>query len=113
MENISVRYPYRNGLLFACLIAAVLAMTAGNASAEGTIAVPAEMKKAAETAAPKYSLNINTATKEQLDALPGVGPETAQAIIDHRPYEKTEDLLKVKGIDPKLFSQIKGLITVR
>ena len=113
MEKISVRYRYRTGLLFAFFVAAVLAMTAGNAFTEGTIAVPEEMKKAAQTAAPKYSLNINTASKEQLDALPGIDPKTAQAIIDGRPYEKTEDLLKVKGIDPKIYSQIKDLVKVR
>jgi len=113
MGKILVRYPYRKGLLFAVVVAAVLAMTVWDAFAEGTIAVPAELKKAAQTAAPQYSLNINTATKEQLDALPGIGPSTAQAIIDGRPYAKTEDLLKVKGIDPNIFTQIKDLITVR
>ena len=113
MGKISVRYPYRKGLLFTVIVAAVLAMTAGNAFAEGTIAVPTEMKKAAQTTIPEWPLNINTATKEQLGALPGIGPKTAQAIIDNRPYGKTEDLLKVKGIDPKIFSQIKDLIKVR
>jgi competence protein ComEA len=62
--------------------------------------------------APGQKVNINTATKDQLDALPEIGPVKAQAIIDGRPYKKTEDIMKVKGIKEGTFSKIKDFITV-
>jgi competence protein ComEA len=62
--------------------------------------------------APGQKVNINTATKEQLDALPEIGPVKAQAIIDGRPYKKTDDIMKVKGIKQGTFNKIKDAITV-
>ena len=58
-------------------------------------------------------VNINTATKEELSALPGIGPVKAQAIIDGRPYNAPEDIMKVKGIKQKTFDKLKEYITVK
>jgi len=62
-------------------------------------------------------LNLNTATKEDLMLLPGVGEATAERIILHRqdngPFQRTEDLRKVKGIGEKKFQKIKPYITVK
>ena len=74
---------------------------------------PAEAKKAGKATMPAGPININTASKEQLDALPGIGKTKAQAIIDGRPYQKTEDIMKVKGIKQKTYDKIKDLITVQ
>lgn len=61
---------------------------------------------------PGQKVNLNTATKEQIEALPEVGPAKAQAIIAGRPYKSTEDLMKVKGIKQGTFNKLKDLITV-
>lgn len=61
-------------------------------------------------------VNINTATQNELDSLPGIGPATAQKIIDYREtngdFNKIEDLQNVKGIGESKFSEIKDKITV-
>ena len=69
---------------------------------------PAE--KPTEKLAPSQKVNINTASKEQLEGLPGIGPQEAQAIIDGRSYQKTEDIMKVRGIKQGEFDKIKDLI---
>jgi competence protein ComEA len=63
--------------------------------------------------APGQKVNINTATKEQIEALPEIGPVKAQSIIEGRPYKKPEDIMKVKGIKEGTFNKIKDFITVQ
>ena len=61
-------------------------------------------------------VNINTASAQELDSLPGIGPTIAQRIIDYRnengPFQKIEDILNVSGIGPSTYDEIKDLITV-
>jgi competence protein ComEA len=61
-------------------------------------------------------VNINRASVTELDALPGVGPSTAQAIVEYRvahgPFASPEDLLNVKGIGPAKFEAMRKLVGV-
>lgn len=57
-------------------------------------------------------ININTASEGELDSLPGIGPITAQKIINARPFDSVEDLLNKKIVGSKVFEQIKEKITV-
>lgn len=63
-----------------------------------------------------HLININTAIKEDLEKLPGVGPKTAQLIINYREkngaYKRKEDLLQIKGIGPAKYDAVKNLVTV-
>ena len=61
-------------------------------------------------------VNINTASLEELDTLPGIGPTTAQKIVEYReqngPFVSIEDIINVSGIGPGTYERLKDLITV-
>lgn len=64
----------------------------------------------------KGKININTASKSDLESLPGIGPVYAQRIIDYRlgnPFDSIEETMEIKGIGEKTFEKIKDLIVVR
>ena len=62
-------------------------------------------------------VDLNNATSNELDALPGVGPATAKAIIDYRTskgkFSRVEDLLNVAGIGPAKLAALRDLVTVK
>ena len=56
--------------------------------------------------APGIKINPNTAARDQLMLLPGVGEVTANRIIEARPFKKPKDLLQVEGIGPKTLQRL-------
>jgi len=86
--------------------------TAGAAKAKSAPAEKAEAPKLA----PGTKININTASAEELDKLPEIGPVKAQAIVEYRkangPFKSPEDIEKVKGIKAGTFAKIKDYVVV-
>ena len=93
------------------LIAGAVALTAVLFAGSMVSAQQAE-KSAAGTA----TINLNSATVEQLEALPGIGPKTAQLIVEYRQksggFKKVEELMNVKGIGEKSFLKLKPMLVV-
>ncbi|MBL9104623.1 MAG: helix-hairpin-helix domain-containing protein [Myxococcales bacterium] len=61
-------------------------------------------------------ININTATQEQLELLPGVGPAMAKKIVDYRaakPFSEPLQIVRIKGIGRKTFDRMKTMLTVK
>ena len=58
------------------------------------------------------TVSINSATQDELETLPGVGPVSANKIIDGRPYSSIDELLSKKAISASVFEKIKELITL-
>jgi len=65
---------------------------------------------------PPLLVDLNRATVAELDQLPGVGPSTARAIVDHRtrngPFASVDDLLAVRGIGPAKLAELKPFVRV-
>ena len=80
----------------------------------GAVAGPASSGGGATPGAPSAPVQLSTATLEQLDTLPGVGPVTAQQILDYREkhgaFSSVDALDAVPGIGPKRLEQLRELV---
>jgi competence protein ComEA len=88
---------------------ATLLLATAPAHADTTAALAATIEKAAGV------VNLNNASEEQLELLPGIGPQKARAIVEHRhahPFHKADELLKVKGIGRKTFGRLRPYLTI-
>jgi competence protein ComEA len=69
-----------------------------------------------DTATPAAAVNLNTATAQQLESLPGIGPATAQRILEYRQksggFKKVEELMNIRGVGEKSFLKLKPLVTI-
>ena len=100
------------------IVLAVPALAQTTSPAKSPSAPAATAPSAAPSATAKSQptgelLDINSASPEELDKLPGVGPARAKAIIAHRPYFGKDDLVNKKIIPSNVYAQIKDKIIAR
>ena len=107
------------------MLLAVIAIAIPAAAQQSAPAKPSAAKAAKPAAAssgkpaatPTAPVNLNTATQEQLESLPGVGAKAAERILEYRQkngnFKKIEDLMNVQGIGEKSFLKLKPQVVVK
>jgi competence protein ComEA len=101
---------FANMVLCAVLLAAAQTRETGTAPEMNAAPAQSSSASAKSKAAATEKLDINSATKEQLQALPGIGDAYSQKIIDNRPYRTKRDLVTKKIIPQSTYDKIKDQI---
>ena len=118
MDNYKQKLFLLCALLFGCLLTSVGVEYFAEPDEPIQIYAPQIVEQQVKTKSDKQNsttININTATLEELDTLPGIGPAIAKRIVDFRkeqPFKKIEDIMLVKGIGKKKFAKLRERITV-
>lgn len=90
----------------ACVLVLCLGLALGPVSALAQKSGPVSTEK----------INLNSATAEQLQSLPGIGPAIAKNIVEHRAkigkFNRIEEVINVKGVGEKKFGKIKDRLVV-
>src|SRR5690349_17978748 len=101
-------------------ITAAVSLSSLHAAEQATRSEPKPAKpitapdNAADTTVNRHAkIDLNTATQEQLESLPGVGPVTAKNIVGARPFKSVNELTNISGISQSRFVALKQLVTVK
>jgi DNA uptake protein ComE-like DNA-binding protein len=97
-------------LLLAAVSLPSLAQSSASGGSAGSKTAPASKPTTTSATPASQKLDINSASKDQLDALPGIGSAYAQKIIDGRPYNSKRDLLTRKIVPQSIYDGIHDKI---
>ena len=90
----------------------ILAGTLGVLTVALTHCPAAKLATEAEPAKGSLRVNINTATQQELETIPNIGPARADAIINHRPYSSVDDLSTKHALGPTITNRIREFVKV-